>query len=126
MMIGIGTALGDDPLLTVRQNGLDQRNLRVVLDSALRLPLGSRLVATAGDSDAGDRRRARAGERREAELRARGVEVARVAAGARRPAGVGRGAAGPRRAGRHAGVQRGRPEVGAALIRAGLADEVCC
>lgn len=48
IMVGIGTALADDPLLTVRLPGLEQRRpLRVVLDAHLRLPLRSRLVATA-------------------------------------------------------------------------------
>jgi diaminohydroxyphosphoribosylaminopyrimidine deaminase/5-amino-6-(5-phosphoribosylamino)uracil reductase len=50
IMIGAGTALGDDPLLTVRLPGLEKRSpLRVVLDTHLRLPLRSRLVATAGE-----------------------------------------------------------------------------
>jgi len=48
IMIGIGTALADDPVLTCRLPGMtDDSPLRVVLDSALRLPLGSRLVQTA-------------------------------------------------------------------------------
>jgi diaminohydroxyphosphoribosylaminopyrimidine deaminase / 5-amino-6-(5-phosphoribosylamino)uracil reductase len=50
IMVGIGTALGDDPALTVRLNGLDRRPLRVVLDTHLRLPEGSRLAATARDA----------------------------------------------------------------------------
>ena len=49
-MVGIGTALGDDPALSVRLNGLDRRPLRVVLDTHLRLPEGSRLAATARDA----------------------------------------------------------------------------
>ena len=49
IMVGVGTALGDDPALTVRLNGLDRKPLRVVLDTHLRLPERSRLAATAGD-----------------------------------------------------------------------------
>ncbi len=48
LMVGIGTALADDPQLTVRLPGLEDRKpLRIVLDSHLRLPVSSRLVQTA-------------------------------------------------------------------------------
>lgn len=48
IMVGVGTIIADDPLLTDR-TGLPRRRplLRVVLDSRLRLPLESRLVKTA-------------------------------------------------------------------------------
>jgi len=47
ILTGIGTALADDPLLTDR-SGLPRSRplLRVVLDSRLRLPTGSRLVTS--------------------------------------------------------------------------------
>jgi diaminohydroxyphosphoribosylaminopyrimidine deaminase / 5-amino-6-(5-phosphoribosylamino)uracil reductase len=50
IMVGVGTIIADDPLLTDR-TGLARRRplLRVVLDSRLRLPLESRLVKTAKD-----------------------------------------------------------------------------
>ena len=44
IMVGVGTARDDDPLLTVRLPGLDSRPLRVVLDSRLGLPPRSRLA----------------------------------------------------------------------------------
>ncbi|HYD31582.1 MAG TPA: bifunctional diaminohydroxyphosphoribosylaminopyrimidine deaminase/5-amino-6-(5-phosphoribosylamino)uracil reductase RibD [Azospirillaceae bacterium] len=48
IMIGIGTALADDPELTCRLAGLEDRSpVRVVVDSRLRLPLTSRLVRSA-------------------------------------------------------------------------------
>ncbi len=48
IVVGVGTVISDDPLLTDR-SGLPRRRplLRVVLDSSLRLPLDSRLVKTA-------------------------------------------------------------------------------
>ncbi len=48
ILIGIGTALADDPSLTCRLPGLEDRSpIRIVLDCALRLPLGSALVRSA-------------------------------------------------------------------------------
>lgn len=49
--VGIGTALADDPLLTVR-GAVEPRvpPARVVFDRALRLPPGSRLARTAGEA----------------------------------------------------------------------------
>jgi diaminohydroxyphosphoribosylaminopyrimidine deaminase/5-amino-6-(5-phosphoribosylamino)uracil reductase len=50
IMVGVGTIIADDPLLTDR-TGLPRRRplLRVILDSRLRCPLESRLVKTAKD-----------------------------------------------------------------------------
>jgi diaminohydroxyphosphoribosylaminopyrimidine deaminase/5-amino-6-(5-phosphoribosylamino)uracil reductase len=51
ILVGSGTAIVDDPALTSRLPGLEDRSpVRVVLDSRLRLPLTSRLVQTAGKS----------------------------------------------------------------------------
>ncbi len=49
-MVGVDTVLADDPMLTDR-SGLRRRRplLRIVLDSALRMPLDSKMVATAHD-----------------------------------------------------------------------------
>jgi diaminohydroxyphosphoribosylaminopyrimidine deaminase/5-amino-6-(5-phosphoribosylamino)uracil reductase len=48
ILAGIETVLADDPELTCRIPGLEDRSpLRVVLDSGLRLPMTSRLVQTA-------------------------------------------------------------------------------
>ncbi len=48
VLVGIGTALADDPLLTCRLPGMAERSpVRVVLDRALRLPGSSKLVHSA-------------------------------------------------------------------------------
>ena len=49
ILVGIGTALADDPLLTARPPG-PRAPLRVVLDGSARLPLTSRLVQTARET----------------------------------------------------------------------------
>jgi len=78
VLVGVGTALADDPLLTCRLPGMANRSpVRVILDTHLRLPLTSRLVESiatapvwvvAGPDAAADR---------EAALRDRGVQVFR-------------------------------------------------
>lgn len=46
IMVGIGTVLADDPLLTCRIPG-GRNPIRIIADSHLRIPLDSQLVATA-------------------------------------------------------------------------------
>ena len=95
IVVGVGTALADDPLLTVRDwppesgppddpSGLPWprlRPLRVVLDSRLRLPADSRLATSAAESPVLVVCGPDAAADRAAELLARGVEVVRVPAG---------------------------------------------
>lgn len=51
VMVGVGTALADDPLLTVRHGG-GRDPVRIVVDSRLRLPPAARVVAAAAASAA--------------------------------------------------------------------------
>ena len=89
VLTGIGTILADDPQLDVRLPGTTRHPARVVLDRALRTPLGARVLSGAGETviftanpDA-----ARLGA-----FQSRGVSVERVAArsqpGAAASAGV--------------------------------------
>jgi diaminohydroxyphosphoribosylaminopyrimidine deaminase / 5-amino-6-(5-phosphoribosylamino)uracil reductase len=47
VVVGIGTALADDPQLTARVDGVARQPRRVVFDSLARLPLRSKLVSDA-------------------------------------------------------------------------------
>jgi diaminohydroxyphosphoribosylaminopyrimidine deaminase/5-amino-6-(5-phosphoribosylamino)uracil reductase len=49
VVVGIGTALADDPQLTARIPGVARQPRRVVFDSEARLPLDSKLVRGAGE-----------------------------------------------------------------------------
>jgi diaminohydroxyphosphoribosylaminopyrimidine deaminase/5-amino-6-(5-phosphoribosylamino)uracil reductase len=123
--VGIGTVLADDPGLTSRLPGLENRSpLRVVFDSSLRTPQTAKLVKTARDiptwviaceGTPADRRKM---------LEAQGVQILEVAAGnghvdpAAALAALG-----------EAGVTRlmveGGAQVSTALLRAGLVDQIC-
>lgn len=78
ILVGVGTILADDPLLTDRSGCKRRRRLlRVVLDSHLRIPLKSRIVQSASESDvllfccSAD-------DSKKRELEARGVQVEEV------------------------------------------------
>jgi diaminohydroxyphosphoribosylaminopyrimidine deaminase / 5-amino-6-(5-phosphoribosylamino)uracil reductase len=123
ILVGIGTALADDPQLTSRLPGAEDRSpVRVVLDTALRLPETSALVQTAArtpvwvfagsDADADAARR----------LARHGVEVLRI------PATAGRiDLAAMLNVLGNRGITRlmveGGPTVAASLVAADLVDE---
>lgn len=76
ILVGIQTALLDDPLLTDRTGEPRRRPLvRLVLDAELRLPVNSQLVRTAGETPLIAFTSADAGAERRRMLRARGVET---------------------------------------------------
>jgi diaminohydroxyphosphoribosylaminopyrimidine deaminase/5-amino-6-(5-phosphoribosylamino)uracil reductase len=77
IVVGIGTVLADDPLLTARNVAVRRVATRVVLDTRLRLPEHCRLVRTAKavPTIVLTSKAAAAGESRVARLERRGVEV---------------------------------------------------
>jgi diaminohydroxyphosphoribosylaminopyrimidine deaminase/5-amino-6-(5-phosphoribosylamino)uracil reductase len=78
VLVGIGTVLADDPLLTARYRGAPRQPLRVVLDSRLRLPLTSALVASVAQAPLLVCCGAAAPDEYARRLAERGVEVLRL------------------------------------------------
>lgn len=74
IVIGIGTALADDPTLTARPPG-PRVAVRLVLDGAARLPISSRLVQSAREAPVWVAVSDRAPAERRAALEAHGCEV---------------------------------------------------
>ncbi|NKB50070.1 MAG: bifunctional diaminohydroxyphosphoribosylaminopyrimidine deaminase/5-amino-6-(5-phosphoribosylamino)uracil reductase RibD [Alphaproteobacteria bacterium] len=127
ILVGIDTALHDDPQLTCRLPGLEDRSpVRVILDSHLRLGTDSQLagsartvptwVVTSADSDA----------KKGAKLEEAGVDVVRVSAdnAGHVDAALALAELGSR------GITRVMVEGGAvlsaSLLRAGLVDRIAC
>lgn len=77
ILVGVGTVVADDPLLTDR-TGLPRRRplMRVILDSRLRIPMESRIVKTAKDDVIVFSSFCE--EKKKKELEARGVRVEQV------------------------------------------------
>jgi diaminohydroxyphosphoribosylaminopyrimidine deaminase/5-amino-6-(5-phosphoribosylamino)uracil reductase len=76
VMIGVGTAVADDPDLTCRLPGMaDRHPVRIVVDPGLRLPLTARLVATAATVPTWIVTRAGGDPMRHDGFRAAGVEL---------------------------------------------------
>lgn len=99
IMVGVGTVIADDPLLTDRA-GLPRRRplLRVIVDSRMRMPLDCRIVKTCRDDVIVFCSFAE--EKRKAELMSRGVRVEQIALASR----------------------DGRPDLGAIVKRLGEMD----
>jgi diaminohydroxyphosphoribosylaminopyrimidine deaminase / 5-amino-6-(5-phosphoribosylamino)uracil reductase len=123
IMVGIGTVLADDPLLTCRLPGMARRSpVRVVADSMLQLPIKSRLVQSAYATPVWALTGMAAPQQAELALLPLGVEVLRSPASATRLAlkdGLEFLAA--------KGITRlmveGGPTLAAAFIEADLVDE---
>src|SRR3954454_12132114 len=87
VVVGVGTALADDPQLTARIEGVHRQPRRVVFDSTARLPISSQLVSAAPDIPLTVVVSRAARRQYTAALEAAGAEIV-VAAGEHEPARV--------------------------------------
>lgn len=76
VLIGVGTALSDNPRLTARRAGA-RNPLRVILDPALKTPTDAHLLTELGEADTFVAVTSRAPRRKMALLQARGVVIER-------------------------------------------------
>jgi diaminohydroxyphosphoribosylaminopyrimidine deaminase/5-amino-6-(5-phosphoribosylamino)uracil reductase len=122
VLVGVGTVLADDPLLTVRL-ARGRTPLRVVLDSTLRTPREARILASTDESPVVIATTSREKSRiREVEARGVSVWVFEPAADGRVPlAPLLRRLAGE---GRFAVLVEGGAAVHTSFLREGLADRI--
>jgi diaminohydroxyphosphoribosylaminopyrimidine deaminase/5-amino-6-(5-phosphoribosylamino)uracil reductase len=126
VLVGIGTALSDDPLLTCRLPGMAARSpVRVVLDRNLRIPGSSRLVHSARETPLWVMTSSLAEAAAAMKLGAAGAQVIRIAAAAT-PPGLDLGSV--LRALSEKGITRllveGGARVASSFVAAGLVDEI--
>ena len=127
VLVGIGTVLADDPLLTCRLPGMAARSpVRVVLDRTLRLPATARLVHSARETPLWVMTSEPAEAPAAMKLGAAGAQVIGVPAAATPQPGLDWPAVLRELAGR--GITRllveGGARVASSLVAAGLVDEV--
>jgi diaminohydroxyphosphoribosylaminopyrimidine deaminase / 5-amino-6-(5-phosphoribosylamino)uracil reductase len=127
ILVGIGTVIADDPLLTCRLPGMEARSpVRVVLDRSLRIPGTSRLVHSARETPLWVMTSNLSEAPAAVKLGAAGAQVFRVATTTAPPPGLDLAAV------LHAlaekGITRllveGGARVASSFVRAGLVDEV--
>jgi diaminohydroxyphosphoribosylaminopyrimidine deaminase / 5-amino-6-(5-phosphoribosylamino)uracil reductase len=127
IVVGIGTALADDPQLTARPDGLpaepEEQPRRVVFDSLARIPLASQLVAAAAEIPL-TVVVSRAAARSDTDaLEAAGVQVL-VATGENEPARVRSGLDQLGALGVASVLLEGGPHLAGAFLDAGEIDEI--
>ena len=127
ILVGIGTVLADDPLLTCRLPGMEpQSPVRVVLDRSLRIPGTSRLVHSARETPLWVMTSSLSEAPAAMKLGAAGAHVIRVATTATPPPGLDLAAV--LRALSERGITRllveGGARVASSFVAASLVDEV--
>ncbi len=125
ILVGVGTVLSDDPLLTCRLPGLSDRSpVRVVLDSRLAMPPDCRLVRSLAEAPVIAVAAHPADARRRAALEAAGVTVLEVAPGADGRLDLHAALAALAARGITTVMVEGGARIASALYAAGLVDEV--
>jgi diaminohydroxyphosphoribosylaminopyrimidine deaminase/5-amino-6-(5-phosphoribosylamino)uracil reductase len=126
ILVGIGTVLADDPLLTCRLPGMEARSpVRIVLDRALRIPGDSRMVHSARATPLWVMTSETAEAAAAMKLGAAGAQVIRIPTDLAKP---GLDLAATLRALSGKGISRllveGGARVAASFVAAGLTDEI--
>jgi diaminohydroxyphosphoribosylaminopyrimidine deaminase / 5-amino-6-(5-phosphoribosylamino)uracil reductase len=80
VLVGVSTIVADDPQLTVREGPPARNPIRVIVDSTLRIPLGSTVVTTAAEIPTCVVTTPNSSVKAEEALAERGVNVVRVTA----------------------------------------------
>ncbi len=125
ILIGSGTALADDPLLTVRLPGLEvSKPLRILLNSKLVLSPASRLAMTAVDHPTLVVTTEAAAAPPAAQLAAKGVEIVRVAGDFAGHVDLAAALAYLAKRGLTRIFCEGGPRLAASLMQSGFADEI--
>jgi diaminohydroxyphosphoribosylaminopyrimidine deaminase / 5-amino-6-(5-phosphoribosylamino)uracil reductase len=124
VMVGVGTVLADDPDLTCRLPGFRNRPLvRVIADSHLRTPLTSRLLVTASETPVWFLHREGTDPARLAAFRDLGAKLLAVP-GASAGVDLVAGLASLGEQGLTRVLVEGGGQIAAALLRAGLVDDI--
>lgn len=123
--VGIGTALADDPRLTVR-DAPGSSPLRLVFDTRLRLPVNARLVQTAREIPTWVICSEDADAEAEEALRSRGVEILRAPSSAEGRIDVGAALQLLASRGIVTVMFEGGAELAGSLLASRLADELHC
>jgi diaminohydroxyphosphoribosylaminopyrimidine deaminase/5-amino-6-(5-phosphoribosylamino)uracil reductase len=124
-MVGIDTVIADNPQLTCRLAGMEDRSpVRVVLDSSLRIAADAELVRTARSVPTWIVTRDGSNDEKAALLEETGAEVLRVAADDAGHADAGLALAALAGRGITRVMVEGGAVLSAALLRAGLVDRI--
>ena len=125
VMVGVGTAIADNPTLTCRLDGMAQSSpVRIILDTNLRIPLTNKLVTTAAKYQTWIVTKASCGEDKRAPLEGCGVQILGVDTEADGSLSMERTMSILAKRGITRLLVEGGPTISASLLRSGLVDRI--